>query len=205
MSLIEALKEDAAFYSRLRTSKPQSIAWLCIASPGFFLLATHRVGQRWRALREQRAFFLRRAFYRVLLFCSTPLVLLRTKSDLVADTQIEPGVYLADGGGLIIGARSIGAGSVIHHDVTIGMGLTDQGTPRIGRNVWVGARSVIYGAIEIGDGATILPGSIVSKNIPARALASGNPCRIVTPSFDNSSLLRTVHPDIDVAALTHVA
>lgn len=49
----------------------------------------------------------------------------------------------------------------------------------IGKNVWVGANVVIVPGITIGDNSVIGAGSIVTKDIPANAVAVGNPCRVM--------------------------
>ena len=49
---------------------------------------------------------------------------------------------------------------------------------RIGRDVWIAANVVILPGVEIGDGAVIGAGSIVSRSIPAYAVATGNPARV---------------------------
>ena len=49
----------------------------------------------------------------------------------------------------------------------------------IGNDVWVGANSIILKGVKIGDGAIIGAGSVVTKNIPAYAIAAGNPAKII--------------------------
>lgn len=49
----------------------------------------------------------------------------------------------------------------------------------IGKNVWIGGGSIILPGVTIGDGTTIGAGSVVTKSIPGRVLAVGNPCRII--------------------------
>ncbi len=49
----------------------------------------------------------------------------------------------------------------------------------IGNNVWIGGASIICPGVTVGDNTTIGAGSIVVKNIPANAVAVGNPCRIM--------------------------
>ncbi|MDD2952956.1 MAG: sugar O-acetyltransferase [Parabacteroides sp.] len=49
----------------------------------------------------------------------------------------------------------------------------------IGRNVWIGGGSIILPGVTIGDEATIGAGSVVTKDIPARCIAVGNPCRVI--------------------------
>ncbi|HAX84627.1 MAG TPA: sugar O-acetyltransferase, partial [Ruminococcaceae bacterium] len=45
----------------------------------------------------------------------------------------------------------------------------------IGRNVWIGAGSVILPGITVGDNSVIGAGSVVTKDIPANVVAVGNP------------------------------
>lgn len=47
----------------------------------------------------------------------------------------------------------------------------------IGKNCWVGAGAIVLGGVEIGDGAVIGAGSIVTKSIGAWKIAVGSPCR----------------------------
>ena len=49
----------------------------------------------------------------------------------------------------------------------------------IGENVWVGCRTLILKGVTIGDGAVIAAGSVVTKDVPARAMVAGNPARII--------------------------
>jgi len=48
----------------------------------------------------------------------------------------------------------------------------------IGSNVLIGACSIIAPGVTIGDGATIAPGTLVTRDVPPGALAMGNPMRI---------------------------
>jgi maltose O-acetyltransferase len=58
----------------------------------------------------------------------------------------------------------------------------------IGDHVWIGSRSVILPGVRIGHHAVIGAGSIVTKDVPARSVAVGNPARVVR-SLDNLSSL----------------
>jgi acetyltransferase-like isoleucine patch superfamily enzyme len=46
-------------------------------------------------------------------------------------------------------------------------------------DVWIGANSVILPGVTIGKGAVIGAGSVVTKDIPAYAIAIGNPARVI--------------------------
>ena len=49
----------------------------------------------------------------------------------------------------------------------------------IGSDVWVGGGALILAGVKIGSGAIIGAGSVVARDIPERAFAVGNPCRVV--------------------------
>jgi maltose O-acetyltransferase len=53
---------------------------------------------------------------------------------------------------------------------------------RIGRNVWIGGGAIILPGVSIGDDALIGAGSVVTRDVPAGAVAVGNPARVRTES-----------------------
>lgn len=81
----------------------------------------------------------------------------------------------------------IGDGASISQTVTIrdadnhkisGARNDNQGI-KIGRRVWIGLRSIILKGVEIGDGAIIAAGSVVTKDVAARTLAGGVPAKFI--------------------------
>jgi acetyltransferase-like isoleucine patch superfamily enzyme len=48
-------------------------------------------------------------------------------------------------------------------------------TVKINDDVWIGARSIILPGVEIGTGAVIGAGSVVTKNVPEFSIVAGNP------------------------------
>lgn len=50
---------------------------------------------------------------------------------------------------------------------------------RIGKNVWIGESVCVLPGVTIGDGAVIGAGSVVTRDIPARCVAAGNPARVI--------------------------
>ena len=87
------------------------------------------------------------------------------------------------------GGIEIGDGSLIGHNTTIATLNHDFNpakrqnlTPRpvkIGKNVWIGSDCTILPGVIIGDGAIIGAGSVVTKSVPANAIAVGNPARVI--------------------------
>lgn len=124
-----------------------------------------------------------------------PLVL-RT---LNSGATICIGAKVGISGGSICAAQevSIGEGSLLGAEVMImdtdfhpispsgrNSSNTESPTPRairIGKNVFLGARSIILKGVEIGDHSVIGAGSVVTRSVPAGVVAAGNPCRVIGP------------------------
>ena len=61
-----------------------------------------------------------------------------------------------------------------------------KGDTVVGNDVWIGQNATILPGVHIGDGAIIGLNSVVASDIPAYAVAAGNPSRIVRMRFDNA-------------------
>lgn len=87
------------------------------------------------------------------------------------------------------GGIEIGDGSLIGHNTTIATLNHDLNpktraslTPspvKIGKNVWIGSDCTILPGVEIGDGAVIGAGSVVTKSVPENTIAVGIPARVI--------------------------
>lgn len=55
----------------------------------------------------------------------------------------------------------------------------------IGNDCWIASNVTICGGVTIGDGCVIGAGSVVTRDIPARSLAAGNPCRVIRQITDD--------------------
>ena len=49
----------------------------------------------------------------------------------------------------------------------------------LGNQVWLGGGVIVLPGVTIGDGTTVGAGSVVTKDLPARVVAVGNPARVV--------------------------
>lgn len=70
------------------------------------------------------------------------------------------------------------------HDVTLGAtgtSTTHDRHPKVGSNVFLGAKCTVLGNIEIGDGATIAASALVNKAVPPGYTAVGVPARLIPP------------------------
>ena len=63
-------------------------------------------------------------------------------------------------------------------DVTKGF-PSDFGPVKIGKNVWLPARSIVLPNVTIGDNVVVGIDSIVNKSLPDGCLAAGSPCKII--------------------------
>ena len=78
----------------------------------------------------------------------------------------------------------IGENSIMGYRTTI---LTHEflinefrtGKVKIGRNVMIGACSLVIAGVEIGDNTTVAAFSLVNKDLPPNAIAAGVPARII--------------------------
>lgn len=123
------------------------------------------------------------------------------------DVIVKSNCYIGGGVGLKVGDRSqLGENARIGRNVTLGrdvvMGpdvvimtnahaferldvpVNQQGSlPEqpvvIGNDVWIATRVIIMPGVTIGDQAVIGAGSIVTKDIPPKAVAVGNPAKVI--------------------------
>ncbi|WP_024795557.1 sugar O-acetyltransferase [Tomitella biformata] len=49
----------------------------------------------------------------------------------------------------------------------------------IGDNVWLGGGVIVCPGVTIGSESVIGAGSVVTRDVPARVFAAGNPCRVI--------------------------
>lgn len=106
--------------------------------------------------------------------------------------RIEIGEYTFINYGSSIAARaSVKIGSYCHighymfvmdndqHDVVRHLEVPPSNPVIIEDNVWIGSKVIILPGVRIGSRAVIGAGSVVTKNIPPRCVAAGNPARVL--------------------------
>lgn len=60
----------------------------------------------------------------------------------------------------------------------------------IGNDCWIGQRVSIISGATIHDGAVVLAGSIVTKDVPPYAIVGGIPAKIIKYRYDNETILK---------------
>jgi acetyltransferase-like isoleucine patch superfamily enzyme len=55
---------------------------------------------------------------------------------------------------------------------------SDDQDVTVGSDAWLGAQTVVLKGVEIGRGAIVGAGSVVTRSVPPYAIAVGNPCRV---------------------------
>ena len=58
----------------------------------------------------------------------------------------------------------------------------------IGNDCWIGQQVFISGGITIGDGAVVLAGAVVTKDVPPYAIVGGVPARILRYRYDEETI-----------------
>ena len=86
--------------------------------------------------------------------------------DIGDDTLIGPGV------------RIISYQHGYARGATIRSQPVDARPIRIGRDVWLGANSIILAGVTIGDGAVVAAGAVVREDVPSHAVVAGVPATI---------------------------
>lgn len=57
----------------------------------------------------------------------------------------------------------------------------------VGNDVWICRGSVVSGGVSVGDGAIVMPSSVVVHDVPPYAIVAGNPARTIGARFDEAT------------------
>lgn len=92
----------------------------------------------------------------------------------------EKGIEVGDN--FVCGPNTVITASNYIYD-QLGVHVEDQGTTskgvRIGKNVWIGAGSVILDGTVLGDNCIVVANSLVNRRYPDNAIIQGNPAKIL--------------------------
>ncbi len=89
----------------------------------------------------------------------------------------DGGLTLQHGFSTIIAAKSIGKNCRISQQVTIGYNGDEN--PTIGDDVRVCAGAIVIGGINVGDGAVIGAGAVVTNDVLPNAIVGGVPAKVI--------------------------
>jgi len=119
----------------------------------------------------------------------------RISRDLVACEYTYIGYRAMIGSRVSIGAYTMLGPYVIcmgddHRFDVVGVPTIFAGRPTlrptvIGRDAWIGARSIVLPGVEIGDGAIVAAGTVVTKSIPPCEVHGGTPNGKIKDRFPN--------------------
>ena len=160
-----AMARDPAAQSRLETF---------LTSPGLHAVWSHRLAHR---LWERPAYRL-------------PARVLSNVTRTLTGVEIHPGatigkrLFIDHGMGVVIGETAIvGDDVMLYHDVTLGgRSLAKvKRHPTVGDRVTIGSGARVLGDINVGDDSQIGANSVVTRDVPAGAVAVGIPAEIREP------------------------
>lgn len=61
---------------------------------------------------------------------------------------------------------------------------------KIGNDVWIGCNSVVLEGVNIGDGAIVAAGSVVTKDVPPYTIVAGVPAKVIRQRFSDEMVER---------------
>lgn len=120
----------------------------------------------------------------------------QVSSDLVAGPYVFIGFYCVIYSKVTIGdytmlapeVKIIGGDhkyDIVGHPM-IFSGRDEQLETEIGKDVWIGTRSIIMRGVKIGDGAIIAANSVVTKDVEPYTIVGGSPAKFIKNRFNNN-------------------
>ena len=55
---------------------------------------------------------------------------------------------------------------------------------KIGNKVWIATNALILPGVNVGDGAIVAAGAVVTKDVPAKCMVAGVPARVVKENVE---------------------
>jgi serine O-acetyltransferase len=168
------LREDIATI-RERDPAARSAWEVLTCYPGLHALVLHRLAHAcWLAKRRWLARFV------------SQMARFMTGIEIHPGATVGRRVFIDHGMGVVVGETAqIGDDCTIYQGVTLGGTSLTRGAkrhPTLERGVIVGAGAKVLGGFTIGAEAKIGSNAVVTKPVPARGTAVGNPARIIVPA-----------------------
>ena len=94
------------------------------------------------------------------------------------------------------------------HTMDLVMSAPSRGDTVVGHDVWIGYAAMVMPGVTIGHGAVVAAGSVVASDVPAYAIAAGNPARVVRRRYEDDDverLLRAAWWDWPIGLVTEHA
>jgi len=111
------------------------------------------------------------------------LVEMTTGIHIRPEIDIGPGLYIGHFGCIFLGGNTrMGMYCNISQENTLGYaGRGDKrGLPQVGDFVYIGPGAKLIGPITVGDHAAIGANAVVTKDVPAGAVAAGVPAKVIS-------------------------
>ncbi|MFN3468826.1 MAG: acyltransferase [Novosphingobium sp.] len=90
------------------------------------------------------------------------------------DTTFPTGVHIGAYTYIAFGAY------ILTHDRTRGLYLHT----RIGKNCFIGSRSIVMPGVTVGDNSIVGAGAVVTKDVPPRSVVAGNPAKVIRSNIE---------------------
>lgn len=157
---------DDLLVTSARDDQPGGASRVLLFANGFHALLSYRVSRAlWLAGREDLALAVKSQFTRAL------------SVEIWPQATIGRGVWLDHGLGLVVGQTAVIEEDVsLWHGVTLGSNFVDMGEgrhPKLRRGAVIGAGAMILGPVEVGAGATVAAGAIVTRDVPPGHVVTG--------------------------------
>ena len=139
--------------------------------PGIKALAAHRLSH-----------FLWKHNFKLLARMHSQFWRFWTQIEIHPGAQIESGVFIDHGSGLVIGETAVvEKGAMLYHGVTLGGTGKDTGKrhPTVRKGALISAHAQVIGPIEIGEKAKVGAGAVVVADVPSDVTVVGIPAKIV--------------------------
>ncbi len=62
----------------------------------------------------------------------------------------------------------------------------------IGNDVWIGRSAIVLPGVEVGNGAVVGAGAVVTKSVPPYGIVVGNPARLIRCRFNDATVARLI-------------